>query len=111
MARTPTDIRSLARTHDAMAIRVLAGIARQKTAPPAARVAACKELLDRGHGKSEQSQDFNANVQVTIRRLLDVGTNGSQHRSPQLEHRSSQARDVTPAPAPPIVAEDTGSRS
>jgi hypothetical protein len=86
MARTPTDIRSLARTHDAMSIRVLAGIARQKTAPPAARVAACRELLDRGHGKSEQSQDFNANVQVTIRRLLDIGTNDKR-----------KVIDVTPA--------------
>lgn len=107
MARTPTDIRSLARSHDGMAIRVLAGIARQKTAPPAARVAACRELLDRGHGKAEQSQDFNANVQVTIRRLLDIGTSGDANRS------SHKLVDVTPARQgdPVTVVEDPGGQS
>ena len=51
MAKTPTDIRALARQHTALAIRTLVGIASQRTAPHSARVAAATSLLDRGWGK------------------------------------------------------------
>jgi hypothetical protein len=54
MAKTPTDIRSLARAHTDTAIRTLAGIMEQATAPHAARVAAAQALLDRGWGKAVQ---------------------------------------------------------
>ncbi len=52
MPRRLADIKSLARTHTATVIRVFAGIVREPTAPPAARVMAGKELLDRGWGKA-----------------------------------------------------------
>ena len=54
MARTPTDIKSLARTHTKSALATLAHIMRQKKAPAAARVAAAQALLDRGWGKPAQ---------------------------------------------------------
>ena len=54
MARALADIRSLARVHTKTAIRVLAGIMEQETAPPSARVAAANSLLDRGWGKAPQ---------------------------------------------------------
>ena len=54
MAKTPTEIRSLARAHTAKAINVLAGIMEQETAPHAARVSAATALLDRGWGKPTQ---------------------------------------------------------
>jgi hypothetical protein len=54
MAKTPTQIRSLARSHTETAINVLAGIMQQKDAPPSARVAAANALLDRGWGKPTQ---------------------------------------------------------
>lgn len=54
MAKTPTDIRSLARSHTETAIKTLAGIMQQDDAPPAARVAAANSLLDRGWGKPTQ---------------------------------------------------------
>jgi glycerol-3-phosphate O-acyltransferase len=54
MAKTPTDIRSLARAHTETAIRTLAGIMEQAAAPHAARVAAAQALLDRGWGKAVQ---------------------------------------------------------
>ena len=44
------DIESLARSHTKTAIRVLAGIMREPTVQPMARVAAAKALLDRGWG-------------------------------------------------------------
>lgn len=61
MAKTPTDIRSLARAHTATAIKTLVGIMAQEDAPPSARVAASQALLDRGWGKATQ------HVEVTRR--------------------------------------------
>lgn len=55
MAKTPTDIRSLARSHTEAAINCLAGIMNKEGAPEAARVAAANSLLDRGWGKAAQT--------------------------------------------------------
>jgi hypothetical protein len=54
MAKTPTDIRSLARGHTQTAINVLAGIMSQTDAPASSRVAAAEALLNRGWGKPTQ---------------------------------------------------------
>jgi hypothetical protein len=54
MAKTPTDIRSLARGHTEGALATLASIMHSAEAPPAARVAAANSLLDRGWGKPTQ---------------------------------------------------------
>lgn len=54
MAKTPTDIRSLARSHTESAINCLVGVMNQNDAPPAARVAASSAILDRGWGKPAQ---------------------------------------------------------
>jgi hypothetical protein len=62
MAKTPTDIRSLARSHTAKAIRVLAGIVNAGRAPAAARVSAAIALLDRGWGKPEQYHEVRQKV-------------------------------------------------
>jgi hypothetical protein len=71
MPKTLTDIRSLARTYGPEMVRVLASIARQKTAPPSARASAASTLLDRGYGKAEQPTEANADIQITIRQILD----------------------------------------
>ena len=54
MAKTPTEIKSLARKHTGTALKVLAGIMNEPEAPAAARVAAANSLLDRGWGKATQ---------------------------------------------------------
>ena len=54
MAKTLTEIRSLARSHTQTAVRVLVGIMRSKDATPAARVSAANAILDRGWGKATQ---------------------------------------------------------
>jgi len=54
MAKTPTEIRSLARGHTESAINCLAGIMNKETAPEAARISAANSLLDRGWGKAAQ---------------------------------------------------------
>lgn len=68
MAKTPTDIRSLARSHTETALKTLAGIMEQPDAPPAARVAAANSLLDRGWGKPVQaiSNDEDAPFKLVV---------------------------------------------
>jgi hypothetical protein len=54
VAKTPSDIRSLARAHTETAVRTLVGIMNKESAPEASRVAAANSLLDRGWGKAVQ---------------------------------------------------------
>ena len=54
MAKSLTEIRSLARSHTRSAINVLAGIMRSKDATAAARVSAANAILDHGWGKASQ---------------------------------------------------------
>jgi len=55
MAKTLTEIRSLARSHTRTALRVLVGVMRSKDATAAARVSAANAILDRGWGKANQA--------------------------------------------------------
>jgi hypothetical protein len=48
------DIKALAQEHGPEALRGLVGIATDEQAPHAARVAAMREVLDRGYGKPSQ---------------------------------------------------------
>lgn len=51
------DVREAAQQYGADALRTLADIMRSEEYPPAARVAASKEILDRAYGKSQQAID------------------------------------------------------
>lgn len=55
MSKTPTEIRSLARSHTESAINCLAGIMNKAESPEAARISAANSLLDRGWGKALQT--------------------------------------------------------
>ena len=66
MAKAPTDIRSLARQHTALAVKTLVGIASQRTAPHSARVAAATALLDRGWGKPKKELELNQDVTISL---------------------------------------------
>ena len=59
-----------------MCIKVLAGIASQKAAPPPARVMACNSLLDRGWGRPHQtvSGEDGGDIKITIRKMLGGDT-------------------------------------
>lgn len=76
MAKTPTDIRSLARSHTEGALNTLASIMHTSDAAPAARVAAANSLLDRGWGKPAQAiigggeDDPAIQLVHTIRRII-----------------------------------------
>ena len=56
MARSVTEIRSLARSHTKTAlINVLVAVMRNTKATPPARIAAANAILDRGWGKAAQA--------------------------------------------------------
>jgi hypothetical protein len=55
MAKTLTEIRSLARSHTRTALNVRVGVMRSKDATATARVSAANAILDRGWGKATQA--------------------------------------------------------
>jgi hypothetical protein len=67
-------LRSLARGHTELCIKVLAGIVSQEAIPPAARVSAAGILLDRGWGKAIQPHtgEESGDIRVVIRQIVDV---------------------------------------
>ena len=67
----PADLRSLARGHTELCIKVLAGIVSQEAVPPAARVSAAGILLDRGWGKAQQDGNVQGEVRVVLRKMLE----------------------------------------
>ena len=73
MAKTPADLRSLARSCTEMGVRVLAGIANAEEQPASARVAAVTALFDRGWGKAPQSHtgEDDKDIHVTIRNIVE----------------------------------------
>ena len=71
VAMTETEIRSLSRSYTRGMLAVLVGVARQKTAAPAARVAAANSVLDRGWGKADQMHTVDGDIKVTIRHILE----------------------------------------
>jgi hypothetical protein len=74
--KIPSDLRSLARGHTELCIKVLAGILSQEAVPAAARVSAAGILLDRGWGRPPQAhtgENGEGDIRVTIRQILDSG--------------------------------------
>ena len=68
MAKTPTQIASLARVHTEKAINCLVGIMENGASEPA-KVTAAQALLDRGWGKPAQPVDGDGDggpVQLTV---------------------------------------------
>jgi len=55
MARSLTEIRSLARSRTRSALNVLIAVMHNTKSPPAARIAAANAILDRGWGKAPQA--------------------------------------------------------
>jgi hypothetical protein len=69
----PSDLRSLARGHTKLCIKVLAGMLSQEAVPAATRVSAAGILLDRGWGKAPQARtgEGDKSVRVTVRRIVE----------------------------------------
>jgi hypothetical protein len=72
MAKTLTEIRSLARSHTRTALNVLVGVMRSKDATAAARVSAANAILDRGWGKATQAIETDDGTLKLIHRIERV---------------------------------------
>ena len=70
--KIPANLRSLARGHTELCVKVLAGIVSQEAVPPAARVSAAGILLDRGWGRAPQPHagEDGKDIHVTIRKMI-----------------------------------------
>ncbi|WP_375159389.1 hypothetical protein [Bradyrhizobium sp. RDT46] len=68
-ARTPTEVRLLARGHTKAALKVLVGLMRNDEATPAVRLSAANAILDRGWGKSAQPIESGEEVVETVHRV------------------------------------------
>lgn len=64
------DVKELAQDYTADAVSILATIMKDAEEAAPARVAAAKELLDRGHGKPKQTMDVDANVKATVTQVV-----------------------------------------
>lgn len=60
------DVKAVAQEYGQEAVETLAQIMRGPDMPPAARVSAAKELLDRGYGKAPQTIDQNMTVKPPL---------------------------------------------
>jgi hypothetical protein len=56
--KVAADIKALAQEHGPDAVKTLAEIMKDVSVSPAARVAAAKELIDRGYGKAMQTTEL-----------------------------------------------------
>jgi hypothetical protein len=84
-------LRSLARGHTALCIKVLAGIA-QNGESESARVAAANILLDRGWGKPPQDHTGDdSDIRVTIRHIVEAG--GEPREAKVIEYKPADDGD------------------
>lgn len=77
--RATADIKAAAQQYTTEAVEALATIMRDSESD-AAKVAAIKEILDRGHGKARQSMDIDANLALDVDREITIkliGADGS----------------------------------
>jgi hypothetical protein len=76
MAKSLTEIRSLARSHTRTAINILVGIMRSKDATAPARVSAANTILDRGWGKPPQAIQNGDHGALELIHKIDSDTTG-----------------------------------
>jgi hypothetical protein len=65
-------IKALAEPYSGDAIQTLAGIMLDAKAPHAARIAAARELIDRGHGKAKEIVAIEGNIPPFVLQIEDV---------------------------------------
>ena len=84
MAKTPLQIKSLARAHTESALAVLAAIMNKTDAPESSRVQAATALLDRGWGKPTQLIGGDEDHPLKIERIERVIVNATDTDSQSL---------------------------
>jgi hypothetical protein len=95
MAKTPTEIASLARSFTKPALKTLAAIMHQPKAPAAARVQAAVALLDRGWGKAAQLVAVDGEIRQLVEVKLNVVTpNNLEQTTTKLLTNSEKPNDI-----------------
>lgn len=79
--RATADIKALAQVHGPDAVGTLASIMADESVPPAARVAAAKELIDRGYGKAVQPTELSGKDGAPFAYEFVVKRAGTETRS------------------------------
>ena len=77
------DLKEAARGYSQEALETLAAVMRDPKAPPAARVTAARELLDRGFGKAVQAVDVGVKVDLAASHasaLMELSRRAREHR-------------------------------
>lgn len=64
--KVTADIKELAQSYGQDGLEVLVQIMRDKGAPHAARVAAVKEIFDRGYGKAKQEMEHTGGLNLNV---------------------------------------------
>jgi hypothetical protein len=90
-------LREAAQGYSEEALSVLAGVMRDTEAPPAAKVAAARELLDRGFGRPMQSVENKIEIQsmadTAAQVLMELSRKAKEAKRLEAEARMI---DVTP---------------
>jgi len=95
------DLREAAQGYSAEALETLASVMRDQASPQAAKVAAARELLDRGFGKAVQAVDVNSKVDMGATAaavLMDLANRAKTAKAAELvrtEAISIDYKDVT----------------
>lgn len=92
------DLAREAQKHAMLAIKTLADVCGNEEAPPASRISAASELLDRGYGRAPQSIKLNAELSFGEQfedfiRQLNART--IEHEQPRLAAKDPGVVDVT----------------
>lgn len=64
--KATAEVRDVAQGYTNEAVTTLVSIFLDKDQPAASRVAAAREILDRGHGRSKQSIEHNGSIEYVI---------------------------------------------
>lgn len=95
------DLREAAQGYSAEALETLASMMRDQASPPAAKVAAARELLDRGFGKAVQAVDVNSKVDMgatAAQVLMDLANRSKAAKAAELARAEAikvDYKDVT----------------
>lgn len=74
--KVTAEVRTLAQQHGPRVLNLLLKIADNEDIPPQARVAACKEILDRAYGRSPQALEHKMTEVPPLTVILGVHSNG-----------------------------------
>ena len=101
------EVRALAREYTIEALEGLMAIARSKKAPAAARVAAYRDVIDRGHGRPTQAVEVTGkDGSPLVPRFPVKGL--SDATLAELEDAYAKDAESAPAAAPPDAAGSAG---